>query len=152
MIEIVRAKPAEAEALSAIAFSAKRVWGYPEAWIDAWCHVLTITPEFIANEETFCVMEGETAVGFYALIREHERLRLEHLWVLPRAMQRGLGRALFEHAVARARALGFGGFEIEGDPNAEPFYLRMGARRVGSVLSEVCGERRELPTLRFGSV
>ncbi len=148
-MEIVRAKPEDAAALSAIAFSAKRHWGYPEEWVEAWRHVLTITPESITCEETFCAVESARVLGFHALIREGEDLRLEHLWVSPDAMGRGIGRVLFEHAAALAKFLGFRGFEIESDPKAEPFYLHMGARRVGISMSEVAGNFRELPTLRF---
>ena len=46
-----------------------------------------------------------------------------------------------------AAALGFQSLEIESDPKAEGFYLRMGARRVGAALTELEGERRELPIL-----
>jgi predicted N-acetyltransferase YhbS len=60
-------------------------------------------------------------------------------------MGRGVGRALFAHAIKRARASGFRAVEIESDPNAAGFYDRMGAQRVGTKVSEVQGERRELP-------
>lgn len=39
--------------------------------------------------------------------------------------------------------------KIEADPNAEDFYQRMGAIRVGTIASEVCGQRRELPLLEY---
>jgi hypothetical protein len=44
---------------------------------------------------------------------------------------------------------GEGHGSIEADPNAEPFYLRMGARRVGEITRAWGGEvRRTLPYLR----
>ena len=61
-----------------------------------------------------------------------ERMDLLHLWVLPEAMGRGVGRSLFRHALERARILGFRELEIESDPNAEGFYRRIGAHRVGT--------------------
>jgi GNAT superfamily N-acetyltransferase len=64
-------------------------------------------------------------------------------------MGRGFGRALFEHAVEQARALGLASFEIEADPNAEGFYLHMGAKRIGTNVSEMDGARRELPLLIY---
>jgi hypothetical protein len=64
-------------------------------------------------------------------------------------MGQGIGRSLFLHAVDRAKHLGFKKLEIESDPNAEGFYLRMGARRVGLNASEVAGHRRELPVLVY---
>jgi len=36
---------------------------------------------------------------------------------------------------------------IEADPNAEGFYLRMGARRVGENVYEIVGRKRKLPLL-----
>jgi GNAT superfamily N-acetyltransferase len=64
-------------------------------------------------------------------------------------MRRGTGRTLFEHAVNQARAAGFDLIKIEADPNAEGFYERMGARRVGTSVSEVEGEKRELPLMEY---
>ena len=61
-----------------------------------------------------------------------ERMDLLHLWVLPEAMGRGAGRSLFSHAIERTRHLGFRELEIESDPNAEGFYRRIGAHRVGT--------------------
>jgi len=39
--------------------------------------------------------------------------------------------------------------EIESDPNAEGFYKRMGARRVGTVTRELAGFNRNLPILVY---
>jgi GNAT superfamily N-acetyltransferase len=144
---ITRAKPEDAAELTRIAFTAKQHWGYPERWIESWREVLTIRPEFVAQHETHAAKVGGRAVGFYALIRADERLCMEHMWVLPELMGQGIGRALFAHAVERAKGLGFRSFEIESDPNAEGFYQRMGARRRGTRVTEMEGERRELPVL-----
>jgi GNAT superfamily N-acetyltransferase len=146
---IGRARPEDAATLTHIAFSAKRSWGYPEKWIDAWRSVLTIQPEFVANHETYAATIEGRLVGFYALSPEGGGMQLLHLWVLPDAMGQGLGRALFLHALGRTRELGFRKLEIESDPNAEDFYRRMGARRVGARQTEVEGQRRELPLLTY---
>jgi len=50
---------------------------------------------------------------------------------------------------ARARNLGFRELEIESDPNAEGFYQRMGAQRVGTSIKDVAGHKRELPVLIY---
>ena len=147
-MEIVRARPEDAAALTEIAFAAKRHWGYPEHWIQCWREILTVTPALVAANPTYSAIEGDHVVGFYSLTAE-PRPDLTHLWVLPDAMGRGIGRALFEHAVKQAGALGFSAFEIEADPNAEAFYLHMGAQRIGINVSEIGGERRELPLLIY---
>jgi GNAT superfamily N-acetyltransferase len=148
-MQIVRAKPEDAEALTQIAHAAKRHWGYPDRWIEAWRDILTMRPEFIAANVAYCAMEEDRAVGFYLLTTENDGIHLDHLWILPAAMHRGIGRALFEHAVAQTRDLGFRKIKIEADPNAEGFYQRVGACRVGVNSTEMDGQPRELPLLEF---
>ena len=149
-MKIVRAKPEHAETLTQIAHGGKRHWGYPESWIAAWRDILTMRREFIAANVAFIAIDEEARpLGFYVLTKEDDGIHLDHLWIAPAAMRHGIGKALFEHAAAEAGKLGFASIKIEADPNAEGFYKRMGALRVGTSLSEVCGQRRELPLLEF---
>jgi ribosomal protein S18 acetylase RimI-like enzyme len=148
-MEIVRANPNDADALTSIAHAAKRHWGYPDRWIDAWHDILTMRPEFIAANVAYCAMEDDRVVGFYVLTTENDGVHLDHLWIIPTAMHRGIGRALFEHAVDQARTAGFDSIRIEADPNAKAFYQRMGAKRVGTNVVEVEGEKRELPLMEY---
>jgi len=148
-MQIVRAKPEDAEALTKIAHAAKRHWGYPERWIESWREILTMRPEFIAANVAYSASEDGRAVGFYLLTTESDGLHLDHLWIAPQAMGRGIGRALFAHAVEKTRGLGHRTLRIEADPNAEGFYARMGARRVGEIVTEIEGQRRELPLLLY---
>jgi GNAT superfamily N-acetyltransferase len=148
-MQIVRAKPEEADALTEIAHAAKRHWGYPERWIRNWRDILTMRPEFIAANVAYCAREDTRAVGFYLLTNESDGLHLDHLWIAPHAMGRGIGRALFEHALGQTRKLGHRTLKIEADPNAEGFYTRMGARRVGVTVTSIEDQRRELPLLQY---
>jgi GNAT superfamily N-acetyltransferase len=148
-MQIRRAQPQDAEALTEIAHSAKRYWGYPERWIEAWRSVLTIGSDFIDSNVAYCAIEESRPIGFYILTGEPDGLHLDHLWVAPSAMRRGVGRALFEHAVDQAGNLGHRLLLIEADPNAELFYERMGARRVGSKATEIENQPRELPLLQY---
>jgi hypothetical protein len=45
--------------------------------------------------------------------------------------------------------LGYTTLTIVADPNAEEFYTRMGARRVGVVATVTEGKARELPVLVY---
>jgi GNAT superfamily N-acetyltransferase len=148
-MQIIRAKSQDADALTEIAYAAKRHWGYPEQWIESWRETLTIRPEFIAANVTYSAMEADRAVGFYLLTTESDGMHLDHLWIAPPAMGRGIGRALFEHAVEQTRKLGHRTLKIEADPSADGFYTRMGARRVGESVTEIEGRRRVLPLLRY---
>ncbi len=148
-VHIVRANPSEAATLSAIAWAAKAFWGYPPHWMEQWREQLTITQNFIAANETFAALINQKTVGFLALLQTADVLRLEHLWVLPNWMGQGIGRTLFRHAAEQAAARGALSLTIEADPNAEPFYRRMGAVRSGVITTEIDGRCRDLPILTF---
>ena len=146
-MDIKRATPNDAEALTRIAFAAKRYWGYPERWMERWRESLTITPEFVGRNEVYAATLDEEILGFYALAGEGREIQLEHLWVSPERIGSGVGRLLFDHAVRRAASLGAEMLRVEADPNAEGFYRRMGATRVGETSYPIDGQRRTLPLL-----
>ena len=137
----------DADALTEIAFAAKRHWRYPENWIRQWQEALTITPEYVATNPAFvAVLQGEI-VGFGAVQIGAGEAVLDHLWVLARFMGRGVGRALFQHAEEIARASGAARMKIVGEPHAEQFYSRMGAKVYGREPAGMDGEARFLPLL-----
>jgi N-acetylglutamate synthase-like GNAT family acetyltransferase len=146
--QIRRAKPEEAGALTEIAHAAKRHWGYPENWIQLWQADLTITPEFIAENEVYVATNGDQIAGCCAIAFTEEMAELEHMWIRPEHIGRGVGRALFNHVKGRATELKIPAFEISSDPNAEGFYERMGATRIGEVQSEIEGKPRALPRMK----
>lgn len=144
-MEIRRASPGDAERLTGIAHAAKRHWGYSEDLMRLWRAELTVTPDFVADHPTYAAVEGADIVGFYALSAAADVFEVEHFWVAPGHMRRGIGAMLFRHAVDVVRSLRGTTLEIASDPNAEGFYVRMGARRVGQVDASPAG--RVLPFL-----
>ncbi len=145
-----RAQEGEGEMLSAIAFAAKQHWGYPREWMEEWREELTVTPDFIRTQSVCVAQYAGDVVGFFALKRQEDALHLEHLWLKPAYIGRGLGRALFAEAVVQARAAGVKELRIKSDQNAEPFYLEMGAVRTGVEEYLLLGKiRREVPLLVF---
>ena len=70
------------------------------------------------------------------------------MFVDPPAMGRGAGRALFAAAAALARRLGARSMPILADPNAAPFYERMGARFVSQAPSDAI-PGRTLPLYEY---
>ncbi len=147
-VQIRRATADESDKLTAIAHAAKRHWNYPEKWIEQWRADLTITPDFIAGNEVYvAVVDGEIA-GCCALVVSESLAELEHMWIDPRQMGKGLGRALFEYTTRRARQLGLTELELSADPNAEGFYERLGAKRIGEVQADVDGKHRVLPRMK----
>lgn len=146
-MKIRRAATEDAPALTRIAHEAKQHWGYPEHWLKHWQDDLTISPDFIASHDVF-VAEGETdLLGFYALIIKQEKAELDHLWVTPQRIGTGVGKELFLHAMQHAARARVAEVEISSDPNAEGFYRKMGAHRIGETVSELDGQPRSLPLL-----
>ena len=102
---IRRALPDEAETLTRIALDAKRYWGYPEHWIKHWEADLTVSSDFIRDNQVYVAeREGEIR-GFYALCLSGNKAELEHMWVTPSAIGTGVGKELFLDAMDRAATL-----------------------------------------------
>ena len=119
--------------------ASKRHWGYSAAQLRAWQPALTITVGRLSDNVAFVAeIDGRTG-GFYVLVATAPALALEHFWVHPDCMNRGLGRALLEHARATAAGAGASHIRIDADPNAEAFYLACGARRDGVVAAPIPG-------------
>lgn len=148
-MKIRKAATEDAPALTRIAHDAKRHWGYPEHWLKHWQADLTISPDFIAGNDVYVAEDESALVGFYALIIKKEKAELDHLWVTPQYMGTGVGKELFLHAMQHAARQRVAEVEISSDPNAEGFYRKMGAHRIGETVSEVDGEPRSLPLLKL---
>jgi GNAT superfamily N-acetyltransferase len=144
------ARPDEAAALTEIALAAKQSWGYPDDWLAAWRADLTLTADYIRSQPVVVVELDGAIAGFCGLARKDGDWQLEHLWLRPGFFGRGLGRALFAVAVRLARAAGATELHIRSDPNAEPFYLKMGAVHAGQEAYLLLGKiPREVPLLVF---
>jgi GNAT superfamily N-acetyltransferase len=144
-----RAQPAEAEALSALALRSKAHWGYDADFLAACRDDLTLFPDEIATSTVWVCDGVDAPLGFYQLVVQDDGVaELDALFVEPAAMEQGVGRRLWRHAVATAAKLGCSEMVWQSDPQAEAFYLAMGAQRVGESESTVTPGRM-LPLMRF---
>ncbi len=153
-IAIRAAENHDADHLSALAYRSKAHWGYDEIFMQGAKHLLTITPMIIMLQPVFLAeVDGETA-GFYGLRAWHEEpvieksVELDYLFIEPAFIGKGVGKALFEHAVSVAAAMGYRTMVIIADPNAEVFYEKMGAATFAGRASELA-ENRVLPLMRY---
>ena len=146
---IRRARPEEAAALSALAMRSKGHWGYDAAFLERSRDDLTISATEIAAASVYVFADGDGIAGFYQLRPTEDGVGvLNDLFVDPSAIGQGVGRRLWEHAVATARDLGFTEVIFQSDPHAEGFYLAMGAERAGESESTVVPGRK-LPLMRY---
>jgi N-acetylglutamate synthase-like GNAT family acetyltransferase len=91
-----------------------------------------------------CYDEANETVGMYALVRRSEtEFELEHCWVDPDQIGKGIGRKLMEHVKEQMVRADITSLRIISDPNAAGFYERMGALRQGEYISPESG--RHLP-------
>jgi GNAT superfamily N-acetyltransferase len=152
--------PDLAPVLTDLCRRSKAHWGYDTLLLSRWQDDLRISVEDIDRGAVLVAEASERTedgsprvVGFArvtpgsgAHLHHPAPARLDDLWVEPGDIGSGVGRALFEAACEVARTLPADQMLIVADPNAEGFYLRMGARRIGEEASEVVDGRR-LPIL-----
>jgi predicted N-acetyltransferase YhbS len=149
-IVIRPAVPGDARALSDIAWRAKGGWGYSSEWLEEWREALTVTPEYLALHRSWVAIRQGHVTAWCALESSGESATLDHLWVVPEHQGQGIGRQLVVTALLEARQAGIRRVLVEADPNAEDFYIRVGARRVGERPAPMRGApERVLPLLVF---
>ena len=147
-LRIRPAVPGEAAALSALAVRSKAHWGYDEAFLDACRDELATAAEECDGIHVQVAERDGALIGYYKLAGQPPVGELADLFIDPSAIGAGVGSRLLRHALDLARRLGLHILTIDADPNAEAFYRRAGAVRVGSVASgSIPG--RELPRLEL---
>ena len=144
---IRQAHESEAMELSRIALSSKAHWGYSDALLELWADDLRIDRHYIAGNAVFVGEIDGQVLGVIGLSRRPQEWELDHLWVRPSAMGRGVGAALFAHGCAHAAQAGASRLRVESDPNALGFYRRLGGTLIGEAPSKPPGRR--LPVLMF---
>ncbi len=144
-VQLRQGSPADAEALTRIAFAAKRHWNYPETWIEQWRDDLTVSGDYLREHWTV-VAEWEGEILGWCGFSGHDNMReIDHLWVDPPSIGLGVGDALLRHGIRVLRNEGADTLRILADPNAAGFYRRFGARQVRETPSKPPG--RVLPVM-----
>ena len=136
---IRKAEVNEARSLSNLAIRSKAHWGYSPEFMAACENELVIAKSKLESDRfLYMVAEGnDEELGYYALERISEsEFELEALFVEPKHIGSGIGRALLAHAKEAAAKMGGVTLIIQGDPNAEKFYLAAGGVRTGERESE----------------
>jgi GNAT superfamily N-acetyltransferase len=155
LIPLMRIRPAavhEVEALAAIAWAAKASWGYSRAQLEGWREGFTPACDSIRLQPTYVAEFNDGLAGFCQLNLSTEPVELEHLWVHPRFMRRGVGRALLGRCAEQLASLGIESLHIDSDPNAEAFYVACGAVRTGDRAAPIEGQpERVRPQLQLST-
>ncbi|WP_417516904.1 GNAT family N-acetyltransferase [Minwuia sp.] len=137
------ARPDEHAQLTDLALRSKAHWGYSEDFMAACVDELTLTPALI-TERMILLLEDESGriLGMGGLAWDEGVLEVCDMFVEPAHIGKGAGKVIFQALVEAARKTGASGLRIDADPNALPFYLKMGARQTGSAPSGSIAGRR----------
>jgi GNAT superfamily N-acetyltransferase len=145
---IRRARPEEAEAISRLALESKAHWAYSKAELAVFRAELTFSPPDLELGHAHVLEEGDRLLGFYMLSGlGAARAELDHVFVDPEALGRGVGAALFRHACALAANSRCTDLYVRSDPNAAGFYRALGCDFTGEIDSSIPGRR--IPTFTF---
>lgn len=136
-------KESEALVLTKLILRSKAYWGYSEEFLKSVEKELTVTEHYLKNAVAFVAELDSKIVGIVGLSLKKDEL--EFLFIEPDYIGKGLGKLLWNKFLSEIRSQGITSFKILSDPGAEPFYQRMGAKRIGMAKSSV----RMLPLLEF---
>lgn len=145
--QISIALPEDCTALSQIAFAAKSFWGYPEAWLKLWLPDLTVSPEFISRHHSWKITKEDQPIGFTIISSSSDGFfEIEHCWISPDYIGKGLGTKLLTQVLSQSRYQGKR-FGVLADPNAVPFYQKIGFATIKEVPGKPKG--RVLPWMEM---
>ncbi|GAA4034964.1 GNAT family N-acetyltransferase [Allokutzneria multivorans] len=132
-LRIRPARAADAEAITELVHASSAYQGRYESILDGYA----VTGAQVESTVTFLAEDGGGRVlGCYSLVPGGSNpggAELDLLFVADEAQGGGLGARLVRHMLERAGELGLASVRVVSHPPAEGFYLRTGARRVGTV-------------------
>jgi N-acetylglutamate synthase-like GNAT family acetyltransferase len=127
------ARAADEERLRELTFESKAHWGYDGDLVRSWADGLSFPGDC---ERWVAETDGEL-LGWAGLTPPAAGIAvLDHLWVDPAWLGRGLGGRLFRLVADRARELGAERLEWGAEPNALGFYEKMGGRKLRDHVTE----------------
>src|SRR6202045_2353306 len=120
------------------AFPLEGRWGYDPEFMALMLAALGVAGENIAAGDVWVATGADGQIAGVVALAAGDApgaLDLNKLFIEPRHIRSGVGRALLAHAIAEARRRGAGRLTILADPNAAAFYERPGAVRIGEAPS-----------------
>lgn len=148
----------EAKILTKISFASKGYWNYPQEYFEIWKNELTISSDYIEKNNVVVFEIEGFVVGYYSIANLPEDIEisgikigkgywLEHMFVEPLHIGKGIGSKMFHHLRNWCAAAGINELGILADPNSKGFYEKMGCQYVKEFPSTI--RARTTPYLIF---
>jgi N-acetylglutamate synthase-like GNAT family acetyltransferase len=146
VLHFIDAEAKHVELLRDTLISSKGYWGYSQEQLEQWRSNLRFEDEYVSRNTVKLILDESDVIGFFAIVKGDIN-ELDHLWLLPKAIGKGFGNLVFDKILSECKILDITEFYIISDPDAEGFYLKKGALKVGEVYSEP--QKRMLPKLKY---
>lgn len=136
--------------LSDISFASKSYWDYPSEYLKVWEPELTITHVYIEKNKVFVLENNKDIIAYYSLVNFESSMYmggveietgiwLEHMFVRPDFIGKGIGRYLFKHMAGYCWENLIREVKILADPNSKGFYEKMGCEYIKEYPSTIEG-------------
>lgn len=155
---IRKAKDGDEVYLTELSFASKKYWSYPLAYFTVWEPELTITKQYLSENEVFVFERGKEVLAYYSIVNLHEPLSvgeielekgfwLDHIFVKPENIGEGIGKRLFLHLVDYCKEHSIHEIKILAEPNSKGFFEKMGCDYVREYPSTI--KNRTTPLMVF---
>jgi len=147
-LQLLAASAVHAELLSELAYQSEAYWGNDGKYMEQFRLHYNVTQKFISENPVYLLEENCLPVGFWGLTRTENGWELEFFYIDSPLIGKGYGRKLWDSLIGECGKIGVESFEFVTSPEAERFYLKMGAKTIGHVESLV-RKGRMIPRLRY---
>jgi GNAT superfamily N-acetyltransferase len=122
-MEISEANTNNAEALTELTFRSKAYWNYTREQLAAWKDDLTITAEYINENQVFVLTNANQLYGYYSWINTNEtEVELDNMFIDPTYIGKGFGKLLMQDFLTRMKLDGKKKITLYSEPKTEGFY------------------------------
>jgi len=123
--------------LNELAVGSEAYWGYDEDHMSAFKRRYAIRNNHLEKGHVFVIEKNGGILGFYHLTAKESGFELEHFYIDPRYLGKGLGQTLWGHLRAFCIHRRIREVTIVCNDLVKVFYLKMGAAFLGRIESKV---------------
>ena|SRR6218665_2667319 len=136
------------EILTSITKKSKAYWGYSAEQIQKWDKNLTISQDYIRENNVFKLVDNDLIMGYYSYVFKDEKvIELDNLFILPEYIGKGFGKYLVFDFLNRIKEEKIERIILNSEPNAEEFYAKMGFVKIGEFETSI--KNRFMPIMEM---